>query len=62
MTTFKVMPNPNQEEHPLSAACLECDWMGLTKDCDTDYYYDEFWGYDRPYPICPECGEGVEVS
>lgn len=45
-----------------SAMCLDCEWQGKTSECDRDSDYDEFWGRDYNYPICPECGGPVELS
>jgi hypothetical protein len=61
MSKYIIKPNPDYEEHPVSANCLECGWSGLARDCDVEYERDEFWGCDRPYPICPECAAGVDV-
>ncbi len=34
--------------------------VGDISECDFDYEWDEFKHVDRKYPICPECGGGVE--
>ena len=37
-----------------SGSCVECDWVGLLKDVEIEYEYDEFKGIDVPYTIYPE--------
>ena len=41
-------------------SCMDCDWEGETSECDFDNEYDEFKGIDIKYPICPECGGGLD--
>lgn len=50
--------------HPVSGSCIECDWQGDLKDCETDWCgdYDEFKGINIPTKICPKCGEHVEMD
>ncbi len=40
-------------------SCMECEWAGESLECDIDTEYDEFYGIDRKYPICPKCGGGL---
>jgi len=42
--------------------CLDCEWEGDVDLCDSDTEYDEFYGREHRYPICPKCSGGVEVS
>lgn len=44
------------------AMCLDCDWEGKITECDQDSDYDEFWGRECHYLICPKCGGPVELS
>jgi hypothetical protein len=62
MNNFKVIENPEAPDYNPQANCLDCSWSGAASECYTDYEYDEFWGCDRPYSICPKCSNGVEIS
>ncbi len=42
--------------------CLDCDHEGYEDDFEIDYDYDEFWGREYKYYVCPICDGGCEVT
>ena len=59
---MKVEKNPDYDDNPWTADCLDCEWSGERDEADIDYEWDEFKGNDVPYLICPKCGGGVDVN
>jgi len=57
---IELSSDDNQVVVGRSYTCMDCDWCGLVSECDFDTEYDEFKDIDRRYPICPECGGGLE--
>lgn len=54
------LESPKQPNKVDSGICSNCKWDGLLVDADTDSEWDDFYGMDRPYPICPQCSEGLD--
>jgi len=44
------------------AMCIDCEWQGDVNLCEWDSEYNEHYGKEFKYPICPKCCGGVEVS
>lgn len=60
MSDIFNLKKDGEEENIDSGICVDCGWDGLLKDADVDYEWDDFYRVDRPYPICPKCGGGIE--
>ena len=43
-----------------SYSCMDCEWIGDISECEFDSEYDEFSGRETQYPICPDCGGGLD--
>lgn len=41
--------------------CLDCGFEDELSAYHEDVDYDEFWGREHKYPVCPKCGGGVET-
>jgi hypothetical protein len=60
MADLQILPEDEDANYGSFYFCLDCEWNGHVNECEFDYEYDEFSGSDRKYPICPECGGGVD--
>lgn len=62
MDLLRPLGDNNDDKEPTydSGSCPNCSWSGLLKDCGTESEWDEFWGRENIYPICPKCDEGLD--
>ncbi len=60
MGILSEMPQEENIDDQLCCNCIDCEWEGQLTECDFDTEPDAFKGTDRKYPICPECGGGID--